>query len=132
MKKICKDNAYPTTIHAVNSLIIKISKLTVAQKVYRGFTYAKLPDSIWTRNETGVRCGIECGCGRTRPHPPSSDRSHPHTRHPAVEQPSPSHKGSPMHLRPYVAQMWQVRLLVDDHRALGRGALRHGPRRDDL
>ena len=32
-RKMCKDNLYPTTIHAINSLIIKLSKLTIAQKV---------------------------------------------------------------------------------------------------
>jgi energy-converting hydrogenase Eha subunit B len=58
-KKMCKDNTYPTTIHAINSLIIKLSKLTVATKVYRGMCYAKLPDSIWQRNAEGIRCGIE-------------------------------------------------------------------------
>ena len=58
-KKMCKDNQYPTTIHAINSLIIKLSKLTVATRVFRGFTFAKLPDSFWTRNSEGIRCGIE-------------------------------------------------------------------------
>ncbi|KAL1498967.1 hypothetical protein AB1Y20_013487 [Prymnesium parvum] len=64
-KKMCKDNQYPTTIHAINSLIIKLSKLTVATKVYRGFCYAKLPDSFWTRNSEGIRCGIEYGFSST-------------------------------------------------------------------
>ena len=64
-KKMCKDNVYATTIHAINSLIIKVSKLTIAGKVYRGFCYAKLPDSFWTRNSEGVRCGIEYGFSST-------------------------------------------------------------------
>ena len=64
-KKMCKDNQYPTTIHAINSLIIKVSKLTVATKVFRGFCYAKLPDSFWTRNTEGLRCGIEYGFSST-------------------------------------------------------------------
>mmetsp|Transcript_34214 Transcript_34214/g.89391 ORF Transcript_34214/g.89391 Transcript_34214/m.89391 type:complete len:1055 (+) Transcript_34214:149-3313(+) len=69
-KKMCKDNQYPTTIHAINSLIIKLSKLTVATKVYRGMCYAKLPDSIWQRNAEGIRCGIEYGFSST-----TTDRS---------------------------------------------------------
>eukprot|EP00326_Haptolina_ericina_P037582 CAMPEP_0181244632 /NCGR_PEP_ID=MMETSP1096-20121128/42969_1 /TAXON_ID=156174 ORGANISM="Chrysochromulina ericina, Strain CCMP281" /NCGR_SAMPLE_ID=MMETSP1096 /ASSEMBLY_ACC=CAM_ASM_000453 /LENGTH=823 /DNA_ID=CAMNT_0023341205 /DNA_START=27 /DNA_END=2496 /DNA_ORIENTATION=- len=64
-RKMCKDNLYPTTIHAINSLIIKLSKLTIAQCVYRGFCYAKLPDSFWTRNTEGIRCGIEYGFSST-------------------------------------------------------------------
>uniref|UniRef100_A0A7S3ET14 NAD(P)(+)--arginine ADP-ribosyltransferase n=1 Tax=Haptolina ericina TaxID=156174 RepID=A0A7S3ET14_9EUKA len=64
-RKMCKDNMYPTTIHAINSLIIKLSKLTIAQCVYRGFCYAKLPDSFWTRNTEGIRCGIEYGFSST-------------------------------------------------------------------
>eukprot|EP00966_Prymnesium_polylepis_P312242 7214978-Prymnesium_polylepis.1 len=67
---MCKDNQYPTTIHAINSLIIKLSKLTVAAKVYRGMCYAKLPDSIWQRNAEGIRCGIEYGFSST-----TTDRS---------------------------------------------------------
>jgi hypothetical protein len=52
-------------IHAINSLIIKLSKLTIATTVYRGFCYAKLPDSFWTRNSEGLRCGIEYGFSST-------------------------------------------------------------------
>ena len=33
VKKLCKGNGYVTTIHAINSCVLKLSKLTKAQKV---------------------------------------------------------------------------------------------------
>lgn len=41
-KELCEGNTYVTTIHAINSAVIKLSKLTPAGKVYRGFCYGKL------------------------------------------------------------------------------------------
>ena len=46
--------------HAVNSCVLKLSKLTKAGKVYRGIKDAKLPKEFWVPNEMGVRGGIEC------------------------------------------------------------------------
>ena len=34
--ELCRGNTYATTIHALNSSIIKLSKLGGAQRVYRG------------------------------------------------------------------------------------------------
>ena len=34
-KKLCKDNLYTTTLHTINSAIVKLSKLTIASKVRR-------------------------------------------------------------------------------------------------
>ena len=60
-KKICKSNTYATTIHAINSAVIKLSKLTKAGKVYRGVCYGKLPHQFWKADESGVKGGIEFG-----------------------------------------------------------------------
>ena len=59
------ENNYATTIHAVNSCVLKLSKLTRACKVWRGFTGATLPPSFFEANEEGVRGGIEYGFSST-------------------------------------------------------------------
>ena len=51
--------AYVTTLHAINSGIIKLSKQTKACTVYRGVAGGVLPEQFWTPNEHGVRGGIE-------------------------------------------------------------------------
>ena len=58
-------NNYATTIHAINSCVLKLSKLTVACKVWRGFTGATLPASFFEANAEGVRGGIEYGFSST-------------------------------------------------------------------
>ena len=52
-------NTYTTTLHCINSSIVKLSKLTYAAKVYRGVNGRKLPPEFWQANEYGVRGGIE-------------------------------------------------------------------------
>ena len=52
-------NKYTTTLHAINSAIIKLGKLTKAIKVYRGIAGMKLPNEFWIPNEFGVRGGVE-------------------------------------------------------------------------
>jgi len=52
-------NKYTTTLHAINSAIIKLGKLTKAIKVYRGIAGMKLPSEFWIPNEFGVRGGVE-------------------------------------------------------------------------
>lgn len=37
-EKLCKGNLYTTTLHIINSCIVKLSKLTAAQRVYRGYS----------------------------------------------------------------------------------------------
>lgn len=54
-----KLNRYTTTLHAINSAIVKLSKLTYACKVYRGINNRVLPSEFWQANEYGVRGGIE-------------------------------------------------------------------------
>jgi len=64
-KKLTKGNDYVTTIHSVNSCVLKLSKLTKAGKVWRGIKDAKLPPEFWVPNELGVRGGIEYGFSST-------------------------------------------------------------------
>jgi NLR family CARD domain-containing protein 3 len=54
-------NKYTTTLHAINSAIVKLSKLTKASTVYRGVHDVVLPDQFWTPNKYGVRGGIDSG-----------------------------------------------------------------------
>ena len=57
----CKGNLYPTTIHGINSAVIKLSKLQVACPVYRGSTRAVLPPQFWKKDEFGLSGGVEFG-----------------------------------------------------------------------
>jgi hypothetical protein len=54
-------NKYTTTLHAINSCVLKLTKLTKAQPVYRGSTGATLPESFFTPNKDGVCGGVEYG-----------------------------------------------------------------------
>jgi len=53
-------NRYTTTLHAINSGIVKLSKFTKATTVYRGVS-GVLPEAFWLDNEHGVKGGIELG-----------------------------------------------------------------------
>jgi hypothetical protein len=55
----CKGNGYVTTIHTLNSMLVKASKLTRVGRVYRGVSGGVLPDAFWTANDHGVRGGVE-------------------------------------------------------------------------
>ena len=44
-------NTYTTTIHAINSAVVKLSKLTVATRVFRGVGGMSLPEQFWKDNE---------------------------------------------------------------------------------
>ena len=59
------ENKYTTTLHAINSVVLKLSKLTKAASVYRGFTGATLPASFFKPNEENVCGGIEYGFSST-------------------------------------------------------------------
>ena len=64
---LCKGNRYATTLHSINSAIIKLSKLTEAGKVYRGVNGGVLPEGCRRKNSYGVRGGVEAeGVGDTR------------------------------------------------------------------
>lgn len=60
-KDLCFGNQYISTIHSINSCIIKLSKLTVAGTVYRGVCYGKMPDKFWTPSSEGICGGVEFG-----------------------------------------------------------------------
>jgi len=49
---------FTTTLHAINSGIVKLSKLTKATTVYRGVDRL-LPDEFWKASEDGVMGGVE-------------------------------------------------------------------------
>jgi hypothetical protein len=52
-------NRYTTTLHCINSAIVRLGKLTVASSVYRGIGGMALPEAFWTPNEFGVMGGVE-------------------------------------------------------------------------
>ena len=48
-------NMYTTTIHCINSCILKLSKLTPVCKVWRGTTDASLPRSCFVADTFNIR-----------------------------------------------------------------------------
>lgn len=58
-RSLCLGNRYTTTLHTINSAVVKLSKLTLATKVYRGVSNGRLPSHFRRRNEFGVRGGID-------------------------------------------------------------------------
>ena len=63
---------YATTIHAINSAIVKLAPLTVAAPVFRGIAGMRLPDTFFERDSMGLMTGTECARAhrltRTRRH----------------------------------------------------------------
>ena len=45
---------YATTMHVINSVIVKLAKLTAATTVYRGISGFKLPPQFWKPNKFKV------------------------------------------------------------------------------
>ena len=58
LERTCRGNKYVTTLHACNSAVVKLGKLTSAATVYRGVS-GLLPDEFWTPNRWGVCGGVE-------------------------------------------------------------------------
>ena len=56
-----RGHRYVTTLHSINSAIVKSGKLTRCTKIYRGIAGMALPKEFWTPNEYGVRGGVENG-----------------------------------------------------------------------
>ncbi|KAK3261181.1 hypothetical protein CYMTET_29901 [Cymbomonas tetramitiformis] len=52
-------NRYVNTIIAINSGILKLSKIQKAVKVFRGLSGGLLPDEFWRPNDHGVKGGVE-------------------------------------------------------------------------
>jgi hypothetical protein len=60
-KKSGWKNVFTTTLHVLNSAIIKMSKTTEAVRVFRGTKGGVLPKQFWQPNDMKVRGGIELG-----------------------------------------------------------------------
>ena len=56
-----KKGQFVTTLHAINSAILKLSRHTKACTVYRGVAGGVLPDVFWTPNQHGIMGGVELG-----------------------------------------------------------------------
>jgi hypothetical protein len=52
---------FVTTLHVLNSAVLKISRTQPAQKVYRGSRGGVLPGTFWAPNDQNVRGGVELG-----------------------------------------------------------------------
>ena len=50
-KELCMGNLYTTTLHTINSAIVKLSKLQKAHPVYRGLSGAYLPTNFWEKDK---------------------------------------------------------------------------------
>ena len=59
---------YATTIHAINSAIIKLSQLTKATTVFRGLAGLRLPQNFFVKNKDGIAGGVEYGFSSTTRH----------------------------------------------------------------
>ena len=60
--RLCKQNMYPTTLHAINSAVIKLGKLMKVKKVYRGLSDKTLPQQMLKKDRHDVRGGVEVRC----------------------------------------------------------------------
>ena len=60
-------NLYTTTIHVINSCIVKLGKLTQAKPVYRGMSWRIFPEQFWKKNAEGVMGGVEYAFMSTTP-----------------------------------------------------------------
>ena len=49
--QLTQGNKYTTTMHTINSAVVKLSKVTTATRVYRGIAGGRLPASFQTPNE---------------------------------------------------------------------------------
>ena len=52
-------NRYTTTLHAINSAIVRLGKLTPVTTVYRGINRFVLPEQFWKANRYNVKGGVE-------------------------------------------------------------------------
>ncbi|EOD35777.1 hypothetical protein EMIHUDRAFT_467364 [Emiliania huxleyi CCMP1516] len=59
------NNKYTTTIHAINSIIVKLSPLTKITPLYRGWAGATLPEAFFKPDALGFRGGVEYGFSST-------------------------------------------------------------------
>ena len=59
--ELCFGNRYTTSLHVINSAVVKLGKLQSAQKVYRGVSGGMLPAEFWEASDANVRGGCEFG-----------------------------------------------------------------------
>ena len=60
-QKLCQGNLYTNTVHAINGAILKLGKLTPAQKLYRGINGMRLPKEFLVEDIYKIRGGAEFG-----------------------------------------------------------------------
>ena len=58
-KKDGSDFPFVTTLHVLNSTIIKLSRAQKARTVFRGTAGGRLPEKFWAPNEDNIRGGVE-------------------------------------------------------------------------
>ena len=68
--KLCLGNSYTTTLHIISSSIVKLGKLTRAEKVFRGIAGGVLPEEFWVPNKLNVRGGVEYAQRDSNPQSP--------------------------------------------------------------
>ena len=56
LKRLCHENYYVTTLHVINSAIVKLGRLAKPRTVYRGVNGGVLPRQFWKRVGNG---GVE-------------------------------------------------------------------------
>ena len=66
-REYCEGNTYACTLHAINSAVVKLGKLSQVQKVYRGISNRSLSKELLVPNEYGVRGGVEFAFMSTTP-----------------------------------------------------------------
>ena len=57
---------FVTTLHVLNSAILKLARVQPAERVFRGNQGGVLPEQFWKPNKDNVRGGIELGKAFTR------------------------------------------------------------------
>ena len=60
-RELCQTNTYTTTLHVINSAVVKLGKLQPAEKVYRGVSGGVLPEQFWTPSAANIQGGCEYG-----------------------------------------------------------------------
>eukprot|EP00966_Prymnesium_polylepis_P254111 5872724-Prymnesium_polylepis.2 len=58
---LCLGNRYVTTLHCINSALLKLSKIQRSEVVYRGASGGVLPREFWHANAKNFKGGVEFG-----------------------------------------------------------------------
>ena len=92
-KKLNHGNMYTTTLHVINSAIVKLGKITAQSKVYRGISGRTLPKDFMDPARTEPRGGIEVRRAAAGRAPPPI---------PLTAAPARAHRSPP----PFFARSW--------------------------